>query len=359
MIPEQMKAVVAHGIGDYRVETVPVPDLGDRDLLVEVEACGVCAGDIKCYEGGFRFWGGEGNPPYCEPPFIPGHEIVGRVARLGPRYAGPCRVGDRITVEQIVPCGECYYCKRGLYWLCGPHNVFGFKQSLCGGFAQYVRIPPNAHCFAVPEDMPLEQAALIEPYACGLHAVDRARIGEGDVVVIAGAGTLGLSMITAASALKPAALVSIEPAAHLRALALAMGATHAMDAWPHESLPPLLDALTEGVGCDVYIEASGHTAAISQGLNLLRKGGRFVEFSVFAGPASVDWSILGDAKELDLYGVSLSPHCFPKVIEGMRDGVLRTQGVVTHQLPLERFEEAFRLAKRRESIKALLIPPKA
>lgn len=356
MLPSKMKAVVANGVHDYRYTEVVTPRAEGRDIILKVEACGVCAGDIKCYEGGFRFWGGEGNPAYAEPPFIPGHELLGHVVELGPEYDGSFHIGDRLTSEQIVPCGECRYCKEGKYWLCDPHNVYGFKNYLNGGFAEYVRLPANSINYRVPDDLPIEKAILIEPYACSLHAVDRARVEKDDVVVIAGAGTLGLGMITAASLLKPRALISIDPVPALRELALRLGATHALDAWPHDGLPPLIDELSGGTGCDVYIEASGHVSAISQGLQLIKKGGRFVEFSVFGGPASIDWSIIGDAKELDLYGVSLSPHCFPRVIDGISDGSLKTKGVVTHQLPLREYEEAFALSKRREGIKIALIP---
>ncbi|MGI6239649.1 MAG: alcohol dehydrogenase catalytic domain-containing protein [Christensenellales bacterium] len=351
----KMRAVVAHAKGDYRYETVDIPAIGAEDLLLKVEACGVCAGDVKCFEGGFRFWGGEGNPAYAEPPFIPGHEIIGRVAALGAAYAGEFAVGDRVAVEQIVPCGACRYCREGKYWLCDPHDVFGFKHYLNGGFAEYARMPKNARLYRIPEDMPIEQAALIEPYACGLHAVDRARIEPEDVVIIAGAGTLGLSMVAAARMLNPRALISIDPVAKRRALALAMGADHAMDAWPHAHLPEFLHDLSEGVGCDVYIEAAGHIASIQQGLNLIKKGGRFVEFSVFSGPASIDWSIIGDAKELDLYGVSLSPDCFPRAIDGIASGKLKTAGVVTQALPLEEFKKAF-AAGADGGVKTILIP---
>ena len=352
-----MNAVVAYDRGDYRFERVPIPTIGDEEILLKVEACGICAGDIKCYEGGLRFWGGEGNPPYCEPPFIPGHEFIGQIEVLGKdAQFGDFKVGDRVAVEQLIACGTCYYCKKGDYHLCGPHNVYGFKSSYYGGFAEYVAVRKHSRLYPVKASMPIEQAALIEPYACGMHAVNRAQITKDDVVVIAGAGTLGLSMITAASALHPKALICIEPTPHLRALALEMGADYAIDAWPHAQLPPILDELTQGVGCDIYIECSGHGSAIMQGLNLIRKGGRFVEFSVFPGPTSIDWSIIGDAKELYILGVSLSPHTFAPVIEGFERGTLKTDQVVTHKLPLSDFAEAFQMAKRRESIKDILIP---
>ncbi len=351
-----MKAVVAYGKGDYRYTDVPKPSPKGAQILLKVEACGVCAGDIKCFEGGFRFWGGMGNPAYCEPPFIPGHEFIGRVCEVGESYSGELRVGDRVASEQIIPCGKCRYCREGKYWLCDPHRVYGFKGDYNGGFAEYVILPENARNYKIPDDMPLERAALIEPYACSMHAVDRAKITGDDVVVIAGAGTLGLGMIASAARLKPKALISIEPVESLREKALSFGATRAMGAWTEERLEPYISEISDGCGCDVYIEASGHVSAISQGLQLIKKGGRFIEFSVFSAPASIDWSIIGDAKELDLFGVSLSPNCFERSISGLYSGELPSDGVVSHMLPLNRFAEAFELAKKRQSIKAVLIP---
>ncbi|MDO4740425.1 MAG: alcohol dehydrogenase catalytic domain-containing protein [Eubacteriales bacterium] len=361
MLPETMKAVVAYSKDDYRYTTVPTPRAQGKDLILKVEACGVCAGDIKCQQGGFRFWGGEGNPAYAEPPFIPGHELLGYVAEVGPEYDGPFRVGDRITTEQIVPCGKCRYCREGKWWLCDPHNVYGFKHFLNGGFAEYVRLPENSINYAVPVDMPLEKAVLIEPFACALHAVDRARIEEGDIVAVAGAGTLGLGMIAAMAqkghgSIRPKCIISIEPDAKKRELVLALGADVAMPAWTQDGLPDLIAEMTENCGVDVYIDASGHTASISQGLQLIKKGGRFVEMSVFPGPAQIDWSIIGDAKELDLYGSSLSPHCYPRVIEGLADGSIACEGVLSHVLPLSDFAEAFAIAKRGESVKIALKP---
>ena len=122
---ELMDAVVAHSADDYRLERVPVPEVGDGDILVKVEGCGICAGDVKATHGTARFWGGDGMPAYCEPPFIPGHEFFGRVVEVG-KGVTEFREGDRIISEQIVPCGKCRYCREGKYWLCDPHNVYGF-----------------------------------------------------------------------------------------------------------------------------------------------------------------------------------------------------------------------------------------
>jgi 2-desacetyl-2-hydroxyethyl bacteriochlorophyllide A dehydrogenase len=340
---ELMQAVVAHGIGDYRFEQVPRPTAGPGELVVKVEACGICAGDLKAFQGGERFWGGSEFDAYVEPPCIPGHEFVGRIVEIGEGYEGPFHLGDRVTSEQVVPCGECYYCKRGMYWMCDPHNVYGFKNYLNGGMAEYIRFPKEARVFAVPESFSLEQALLIEPFACAMHGVDRGQIEEGDTVVVSGVGTLGLGMVAYARQFKPKHLIALDFNDARLELARRQGADLTFNPG-RDDVQAEIARLTQGVGCDVYIEVAGHPSSVLQGLQLIRKKGRFVEFSVFGKKTESDWSLIGDAKELDMYGSSLSPDCFPKVIALMEKGELPTEGVVTHILPLADFQEAFRIA---------------
>lgn len=150
-IPKKMKALVARGVGDYGLEEVDVPRLEDGDILIRTEACGICAGDVKASHGTARFWGGDGMPGFCKPPFIPGHEFVGRIVAMGGRPPEGFHIGDRVVSEQIVPCGHCWYCRRGMHWLCDPHDVYGFKNYLNGGMAEYVRLPKGSINYHVPE----------------------------------------------------------------------------------------------------------------------------------------------------------------------------------------------------------------
>ena len=115
-------------------------------------------------------------------------------------------------------------------------------------------------------------------------------------------------------------------------------------------------ALTEGVGCDVYIEATGHPSAVQQGLDLIRKGGTFVEFSVMSGPSTIDWSIIGDAKEITIRGSQLSPHCYPSVIEGFDKKQYSAEGVVSHRFALTDWAKAFETAHSRDAVKVVLVP---
>ena len=294
-IPETMKALVAYGKGDYRFEpSYPTPVCGPDDIIIRTEGCGVCAGDLKCWHGAAMFWGDSVQPMWVAPPFIPGHEFLGHIVEMGENVRG-FSLGERITADQIVPCGECRFCKSGRYWMCQPHATFGFQKGNNGGMAEYVRYPKTAVISRVPESLPLEQALLIEPYGCSKHAVDRAQITPDDVVVISGAGTLGLGMVTYARMHNPAKLIVLDMIDSRLEKAKEFGADRVMNPGKEDVVQQVLD-LTEGYGCDIYIEATGHPSSVQQGLNMVRKLGRFVEFSVFGEPATVDWSIIGDRK---------------------------------------------------------------
>ena len=165
-IPKTMKALVAYGKDDYRLErNWPVPEVGPDDILIKTEACGICAGDLKCSHGAAMFWGDANQPAWVEPPFIPGHEFLGVVAEVGENVTN-YKIGDRITVDQIAPCNECRFCKSGKYWMCEPHRMYGYQKQNNGGMAEYVRYKKTAHISRVPEEMSVDQATLIEPYGC-------------------------------------------------------------------------------------------------------------------------------------------------------------------------------------------------
>lgn len=353
-----MDAVVAYGPHDYRLERVPVPEAGPGELILQVEACGICAGDVKTWQGAPRFWGGSGQPKYVKEPVIPGHEFVGRVAEVGAGIT-EFEVGDRIIAEQIVPCGQCRFCRRGQYWMCQRHDVFGFQFNVNGGMAEYMRIPRESmpYVHRVPDALPLETAVLIEPFSCSMHTVIRANVQIGDVVVLSGAGPLGLGMIGPLLQRGPDALVVLDLKENRLERAQAFGATHTFNPLQVD-VDSVIKDMTGGYGADIYIEATGAPASVIQGLNILRKLGRFVEMSVFGQPTTVDWSIISDTKELDVLGVHLSPHCYPLVISGFERGTIPHQGIVTHKFPLHRFLEGFETmaTARDEAIKVVLIP---
>jgi len=360
-LPKTMEAIVCHGVEDYRLEEQPVPRPGPGEVLVKVGSVGICASDLKCYQGAALFWGDEHRTGYCQPPVIPGHEFVGRVVALG-EGAGEhygLEVGDYAVSEQIVPCWECRYCRRGHYWMCQPHDIYGFRQKAFGAMSDYMLWPAGAINHVVPDSISVEHAAFIEPLACGIHAVERGNIALGDVAVIAGAGPLGLAMVAAARLKNPAVLVSVDMVDERLEVAAACGADVTFNPAKVDAVEEVR-ALTDGYGCDVYIEATGHPAAVEQGLHMLRKLGTFVEFSVMREPVTVDWTIIGDTKELDIHGSHLGPYCYPIAIRMLARGLLPMDRIVTHRMPLHSFHEGLELvAAGDRSIKVTLTPSAA
>ncbi len=358
-LPQTMQAVLCYGPRDYRLEEWAVPRPGPGEVVVRVKGVGICASDLKCYQGAALFWGDEHRQGYCQPPVIPGHEFVGEVVALG-EDAGEkhgLELGDMAVSEQIVPCWECRFCKRGQYWMCqDKHDVYGFRQRTFGAMAEYMLLPRDAINHKVPRSIPVEHAVFIEPLSCSIHAVQRGDIGFEDVVVIAGAGSLGLGMIAVARLKHPRLLISLDLNDKRLEVARACGADLALHPGKVDVVDEVLK-LTDGYGCDVYIEATGHPAAVEQGLHMIRKLGTFVEFSLMREPVTVDWTIIGDQKELNIHGSHLSPYCYPIAIDMLQKGLLPMEQIVTHQLPLNSFQEGIDLvASGERSIKVVLVP---
>jgi 2-desacetyl-2-hydroxyethyl bacteriochlorophyllide A dehydrogenase len=354
-LPRMMQAIVCHGPEDYRLEEWKVPQAGPEEVVIQVKLAGICASDLKCYLGAPLFWGDKG---FCQPPVIPGHEFVGEVVALGPgageKYG--LQIGDMAISEQIVPCHECRFCKNGQYWMCQFGDVYGFRQNTFGAMAEYMVFPRKALNYKVPATMPLEQAVLIEPLACSIHAVDRGDIKQTDVVVVAGCGPLGLGMVAAARLKKPATLIALDLLDHRLDVAKACGADLCLNPNKVDVVAEILK-LTDGYGCDVYIEATGQPSGVTQGLQMIRKLGTFVEFSVMRDMVTADWTIIGDKKELNLLGAHLGPYCYPRAIDMLQKGQIPADRIVTHQAPLATFNDSMALVKSaQKSIKVALKP---
>ncbi|MGQ9623696.1 MAG: alcohol dehydrogenase catalytic domain-containing protein [Candidatus Caldatribacteriaceae bacterium] len=358
-LPKKMKAVVNYAPEDFRLEEVNVPNIGPGEVLIRVGGCGICAGDVKTFHGAPRIWGGEGNPPYVVPPVIPGHEFFGQVVALGEGAGEKYGVvlGDWVVSEQIIPCGACRFCVEGNYWMCERHYIYGFKRGEAeGAFAEYVRLPRNAINHKLPEGFPLQVAPYVEPLACAIHAVERADVQFRDVVVIAGMGAIGLGMLQVVRLKNPRLLIAIDILKKRLELAKDLGADLTLNPLETDVVQEV-KRLTGGYGCDVYIHASGHPQGVIQGLQMIRRLGRCVEFSVFNQPTTADWSIIGDVKELDIRGAHLSPRTYPVAIEFLYKGYVKADRIITHELPLKEFKKGLELAEKgEEAIRVVLKP---
>lgn len=350
-----MKALLQYAPMDNRLEDVPLPEINDDEMLLQVKACGICAGDVKAYHGGIRIWGTSEKDRYIEAPVIGGHEFYGTIAKKGKNVKG-FDVGTLVTVEQIAPCNHCRFCREGKYWMCEESAVYGFKQKIHGGFAEYVKIHPNSIVHRIPEGFSLEQAVLIEPIACGMHAVELAQIKHDDIVVVSGLGAIGSSIVNLAKLCLPKKVIGLDIKDFRLDYGLEFGADFVINPMV-EDLKKKIDEITDGHGADVYIEASGSQKSVEQGLEVLSNHGRFIQMGVFASPVTVDWNVIGDGKELTIQGSHLSAKTFDSVIEGIKNGWIRTEGLVTHKFSLDDWKKGFdTAASSPDAMKVVLIP---
>ena len=358
-LPKTMRSVVCYGPENYRLEEISVPAIANGEVLVRVLGVGICASDIKCYTGAPLFWGDADRQGYCQPPITPGHEFVGEVVALGAGAAEKygLAIGDLAISEQIVPCWHCRFCQRGQYWMCDrKHDVYGFRQRTPGAMAEYMRFPADAINYRVPKLLTPRQAVYIEPLACAIHAVQRGEIQFGDVVVISGCGPLGLGMVAAARLKNPGCLIALDLQPARLDIAKKCGADLVLNPLEVDVVDEV-KKLTGGYGCDVYIEASGHPKSVAQGLHMIRRLGTFVEFSVFGEPVTVDWTIIGDTKELNIHGSHLGPYCYPLAIEMLVKGQVPVDDIMTHAFPLEQFEHGIQIVHdATDAIKVMLTP---
>ena len=328
-----MRAVRCYGFGqNHRLETgldVPRPAAGE--ILVKIDASGICAADRAMWTG---------NAPWAlKFPFTPGHEFTGTVVELG-EGAGEIHniaVGDRAIAELNITYGNDFYRQRGLYHLSDHMDVLG--ATLDGGWAEYMIYPAQAVVHKVPETLSNRAACYTEPLANAIHGVQRADIGFEDVVVIAGAGPIGMGMVQAARLKTPRKLILVNPGAAKRQLGCDLGADLAFHPEDPELKVAIKD-LTGGRGADVFLEASGHASAFTLGLDLLRKAGRMVVFGVYKDKVAFDLNILGEFKELDLRGGHLAPFTYATALDLMARGLILGDPCVTHAYALEAFEEA-------------------
>lgn len=357
-LPHEINCLMNYGPHDYRLVKKAMPVPKKNELLIRVLGCGICASDIHCFHGAPMFWGDDASRAWVKTPVTPGHEFFGEVVKEGEgalEHFG-VKIGDRVIAEQIIPCQACRFCQNGQYWMCEKHDIYGFQgEDADGGMSEYIIFKPGSRVHVIPPGLSMDQCVLIEPFSCAIHAVQRASIELNDVVVLAGAGPLGLGMLQIIKLKTPRHVIVIDTNPHRLSLAAYYGADTVLSPIK-DNVVERVKSLTGGYGCDIYIEATGNPEAVNQGLQMIRRLGRFVEFSVFSQPATVDWSIIGDRKELDILGSHLGPGCYSTAINLFERKLLDTEGIVTNCYSLREWKKAFEDAASESSIKVVLIP---
>jgi threonine 3-dehydrogenase len=322
---------------------VLVPVLGATDVLIAVETASVCGTDLHIFH-----WD-EWAQARIQPPYVPGHEFCGTVAAVGELVQG-FAVGDFVSAEMHVACGHCLQCRSGQAHVCQFVKILGVDAD--GAFADYVKIPAS-NVWKLDPSIPREYGSLLDPFGNAVHTVLSGAIA-GQTVVVTGCGPIGLFAIAVAKACGAATVFAIEPNAQRRALAKTMGASTVLD--PASDVEAQVMAATGGNGVDVLLEMSGHPAAIRQGFKLLRMGGRASLLGIPAKPVELDLAnalIFKGATAHGINGRKMYETWF-QAEALLREGKIDLMPVISHRLPLERFDEAMALLDAGEANKILL-----
>ncbi|HKZ91951.1 MAG TPA: alcohol dehydrogenase catalytic domain-containing protein [Candidatus Limnocylindrales bacterium] len=347
-----MKAVVAHGAADFRLEDVPEPGL-DGGALIAIAAAGVCAADRMIYAGT--------SPWELSFPFTPGHENAGTVLEIDARSAARwgVDVGDLVVPEVMVPCGRCAMCRRERFHLCRDGRHIG--SSLHGGWAERVWLPPEARVWRVPDGLAPEEAVVAEPLACAIHAIERADPGPDDALVISGIGAIGAAALAYVSAARPVRdVVALVTTPERGAVARELGASEAIDVRNSDAAAVLRDRF-DGIGPDIYVDFSGQIESVDLGLEAIVPGGRLTLYGVYRRRASVDWNTVAEFKELEIRGGHLAPTEFGTALQLLATHAVDGRRLVTASYPLDEFQAA--LDEPRDgalmTLKTILLPPRA
>ena len=349
-IPKTMRAGVFRDKGVVRVEEVPVPEVGDGEVLIKVAACGVCGTDIKKI---FH--------RYVEPPQILGHELAGTVVAIG-RGVTKWKPGDRVMSFHHIPCAKCFYCERRLFSQCKQYKTTGLTGGFTpngGGFGEYVKAMPwvaERGIIALPDDVTFEEATFLEPINTILKAIQKARVTAGETVLVTGCGPIGLQLLMVAK-LEGAKLYTSDPMAVRRAKSISLGALESFD--PSDGkLVEQIKARTEGRGADAVLVAVAHPAVVVEALAAARPGGRVLLFAANDPVTKIEFPAAAvgiDEKEI-LGSYSAAVDIQDAAAALVLQKRLPVMEIVTHRFPLDKIQEALQLAAKptAESLKILI-----
>ncbi len=356
---ETMKAAVYRAIDDVRCETIAVPEVGAGEVLVRIDTCGVCGTDLKKIHTGSH-----------SAPRVFGHEMAGTIAAVGANVRG-FSAGERVMAFHHIPCGKCFYCRKQTFAQCETYKKVGTTAGFTpagGGFAEYIRVMnwivgdgvKPAGLIKVPDEIPFEQAAFIEPVNTCFKAIKLLNLEPDDTVLVIGQGSIGVILAALAKRTGATVLTSdMYPERH--AIAAQYGLKHPIDA--RTDVVAAARQATEGRGVDVVLVAVGSDALIGMAMDAVRCGGRVMLFaSTQHGTAAFDpAAVCMDEKTLmGSYSasVAIQQEGIDLVFEGFRDGSLDLTKLITHRFSLEECAAAIDLAShpKPDSMKIVLKP---
>jgi len=344
-----MKAAILKGIEDLEVREVPRPTPSDHEILIKVRACTICGTDIKVYHHGHK---------HIRFPRITGHEVAGEIVEVGPRVKD-YRIGERVAVAPAIPCGRCFYCRRGIQGMCANLKAIGYHYD--GGFAEFMLVPEDAvhnGCVnRIPSSISFEEAALAEPLACAINGQELSRIEMGEAVVVIGAGPLGCIHMQLARIKGATKVILVEVSPERAGFAREVVLPDVTINPSEEDAVKRIKEETEGRGADKVIVACGSGRAQEDALQMVRARG-IVNF--FGGlpkenPFIRFNSNLVHYEEFYVVGTHGSaPRHNELALRLISQKRIKVKELITHRLPLEKLGEGLRLAESGKAMKVCI-----
>ncbi|NUQ29586.1 MAG: alcohol dehydrogenase catalytic domain-containing protein [Acidobacteriaceae bacterium] len=352
-VPATMRAAVYRGVDDVRLETVSVPEIGTGEVLVKIHTCGICGTDLKKIHTGSH-----------SAPRVFGHEMSGTVVKVGEGVEG-FAVGDRVMAFHHIPCGECYYCRKQTFAQCETYKKVGTTAGFApsgGGFAEYIRVMDwivKRGLVKIPEGVPFEQAAFIEPVNTCFKAIKLLELQPDETVLVIGQGSIGV-LLAALAARTGATVLTSDMFPERHAIAAKFGLNHPIDA--RGDVVAAARNVTEGRGADVTLVAVGSDKLIPLAMEATRPGGRVMLFaSTQHGEAIFDpAAVCMDEKTLmGSYSasVAIQDEGAQLVLDGYKNGFDLTQ-LISHRFTLEEAVKGIHLASnpQPDSMKIVIQP---
>ncbi len=320
-----MKALLLTAPSKLDYVDFPAPAPADDEVVVRVHACGICGSDIH---------GWDGSTGRRRPPLIMGHEASGEIVATGPRVTG-WRAGDRVTFDSTISCGACRFCAEGQVNLCDNRRVVGvapveYRQH--GAFAEQLAIPARI-LYKLPDTLPYDQAAMVEPVSIAVHAVQRTKIAAGSTAVVIGSGMIGLLVIQALRWAGAKQVVAVDLADNRLELARRLGATHTINSG-REDAAAIVANLTGGLGADTAFEVVGFTPTLNLALATLKRGGTCVLVGNLS-PKTQDFPLQAVVtKEITITGSCASAGEYPLCLDLIARGVIDVKPMIEAVVPL-------------------------
>ncbi|WP_199256797.1 zinc-binding dehydrogenase [Alteribacillus sp. YIM 98480] len=340
---EKMKAVNIKGPENLVVEELSIPDISSQEVLIKMNVCGICHSDYELISGQYII-------PF-EYPITPGHEWAGEIVKVG-SGVDEFKVGDRVTGECVIGCGTCSVCQSGNFSYCPNSDHFGF--TLNGGDAEYLVARPE-WLHLLPEQVDDKTGALIEPFSVGYYAINvHGGIDAGDWTVILGGGPIGLCTLAAAKGMGSKTIL-VEPIQFRRDIGEKLGADITIDPLSEDVLQKVKD-VTNGLGADLVVEASGNKEALKSTFDLAKNNGNISFTGINIGQEiTVELGKI-QIKGLNIKGTVGSPYVWGRVVSFLQNNPIDLSPIVTHEMQLEDAEKAFKMANTsKDCIKLHLI----